>query len=31
MGEVESGIDLIKDVHRRRLELEKGHNERKRD
>jgi hypothetical protein len=31
MGEVESGIDLIKDVHRRRLELEKGHNERKRE
>jgi hypothetical protein len=31
MGEVESGIDFIKNVHWRWLELEKGHDERKRD
>jgi hypothetical protein len=28
MIEVESGVDFIKDVHGRRLELEKGHDER---
>lgn len=29
MGEVESGINFIKNVHGGWLELEKGHNERK--
>jgi len=31
MGKIESGIDLIKDIHGRRLELKKSHDERQGD